>query len=508
MIYSGWADGRYDTSPMTWKTAAMIQALVGGIDRPGGWYYTGRQHQLIKDYWDETRKGGTVREPALPGLKLPLVRQAVFNDPKAWVHGHPGISEVWNETRRAEGKPAVPLNLFTDLGMAESIEGKLMYNGKPYQTKAIGIAATNPVRSFYSSDDQKAMLSNENVKLVVDIDVLPTDTAAYADVILPDLSYLERPDVLIDSQSADLTFTTRMQAVAPVVDGKHMLDIFFDFAERMGSYDEYVRILAVNFGADPAQARKTFDDLRRSGRSVALGLRDIAIATEAPGLGTTAQQMSDSLKNGAITIKTREELVAEGGVPYVYPAPTPSGRIEIYSLFFASLTDAAGGYDPFMDPLLAYTETVFRDDLAGGEALGANEFYITYGHIPTMTHTSTSDNDLLVAISEQKPNLYMRVWMNRQKAEGLGIKDNDQIVLKNARSGQEVQTPVFVTDLIRPDTLFFPAPFGAENKAQTTAVGIGAAWNKLVNRQVESIAAGTMGSQFTVKVSKATEGKG
>jgi anaerobic selenocysteine-containing dehydrogenase len=507
MIYSGWADGRYDTSPMTWKTAAMIQALVGGIDRPGGWYYTGRQHQLIKDYWDAKRKGEATLEPSLPGIKLPLVRQAVFNDAKQWAHGHPGISEVWNENRRALGKPAVPLNLFTDLGMVESVEGKLTYNGKPYLTKAIGVAATNPVRSFYSSDDQKAMFTNDNVKLVMVIDVLPTDTAAYADVILPDLTYLERPDVLMDSQSADLTFATRTPAVAPVVDGKHMLDIFFDFAERMGSYDEYVRILAVNFGADPAKARKTFDTLRRSGRSVALGLREMVIANEAPGLGTTAQEMSDSLKKGAITVRTREELVAEGGVPYVYPAPTPSGRIELYSLFFASLIDGAGGYDPYMDPLLTYSDTVFREGLSAGESLANDEFFITYGHIPTMTHTSTSDNDLLVAITEQKPDMYMRVWMNRQRAEALGIKDNDTIALKNTTSGQVVDTPVFVTDLIRPDTLFFPAPFGAENKAQTTAVGLGAAWNKLVHRQIESIAAGTMASQFTVKVSMAAEGK-
>ncbi len=509
MVYSGWADGRYDTSPMTWKTAAMIQALIGGIDRPGGWYYTGKQHELIKDYWDNMAKGEPTLEPDTPGVRLPLIRQAIFNDPSQWMHGFPGISEVWNENQRAKGKPSVPFNLFTDLGLSESVEGKLQYKGKPYQTRAIGIAATNPVRSFFSSEDQKALFSNENIKIIVDIDVLPTDTAAYADVILPDLTYLERPEVLMDSQSADMTFASRTPAVPPVVDGKHLLDIFLDFSQRMGSYEPYVKTLATNLGADPNATLKTFNDLRQNGRSVVPALREMAVAHEAPGFGLTAEKMGKDLEKGAITLKTKDEIVAESGVPRKYPAPTPSGRIELYSMLFADLTTLAGGeYDPHMDPLLMYTDTVFRDGLAAGESLGSDEFYMTYGHIPTMTHTSTSDNDLLVAVTEQKPDLYMRVWMNTKRAAKLGLKDNDTVVLKNTRADLQVESPIFVTDLIRPDTLFFPAPFGAENKAQTSAVGLGAAYNKLVPRQIEPIAAGTMASQFTVKVSKAAEGKG
>jgi anaerobic selenocysteine-containing dehydrogenase len=508
LIYSGWADGRYDTSPMTWKTAAMIQALIGGIDKPGGWYYTGKQHRLIKEYAIAQREGKPTVEPELPGIKLPLQRQGIFNDPSRWVHQHPGLSEVWNMNRKAQGKPVIPLNLFSDLGLSESIEGKMTYGGKPYQTKAIGIAATNPVRSFSDAEAQKAMLSNENVKMVVNIDLLPTDTCAYSDVILPDLSYLEREDVLMDPQSADMTFATRTQAVPPVVDGKHILDIFFDIAEQMGAYREYVRQVALNYDSDYATTLAKFNAARKKGVTVAVVMRELAIEREAPTVNMTVKQMTDSLKKGAVTPLSREELVAEAGVPRVYPAPTPSGRIELYSLFFAALTERSGAYDPHMDPLINYTGTVFRDGLSAGEDLAADEFYMTYGHIATMTHTSTSDNDLLVAISKEKPDRYMRLWMNRDSASKLGLKDNDTVRLKNTASGQEVEMPLFATEMIRPDTVFFPSPFGAENKAQTSATGLGAAYNKLVPRMFESISGGSMASQFTVKVSKAAEGKG
>ena len=47
-------------------------------------------------------------------------------------------------------------------------------------------------------------------------------------------------------------------------------------------------------------------------------------------------------EQGALAVSTMEELLKEAGIPYVYPAPTPSGRIELYSLFFAGFTKDHG----------------------------------------------------------------------------------------------------------------------------------------------------------------------
>ncbi len=499
LINSGWHDARYDTSAMTWKVAAMIQTLVGGIDRPGGWIYSGGQRELIKGFWEAMWNGET--PPGLPGIKKPMFLIDLTANPEKWAHGYPSTAAAWMEQRKEEGKPAIPFPLFADLGLAEAVEGKLTYQGKPYPIKAILMAALNPVRSFYSDQDWKALLTNENLKLVVDVEILPTDTAAYADVILPDLTYLEKPGVLMEAEAPDLAFMSRAP-VAPVVDGKHVLDIFFDMAEGMGVYETYVQAMAKLMHADGDQMLRLFNEYRQQGRSVAEAMLAMATAKHAPQAGMEAEEMQAALMTGAVPVKSGEELMEEAGIPYRYPAPTPSGRIELYSLLFADFIRRSGTYQPEMDPLVAYVPTRFHED--GEERpLADDEFYIVYGKAATMTHTSTADNDLLMAVTMQKEAIYTRVWMNPQRAQQLGLFDGDRVILQNTRSGQEVEVQIYLTEWIRPDTLFFPSNFGHENKQQKTAYGIGAAWNKLVNRMIDPTSAGAMASQFTVKVRKA-----
>jgi len=499
-INSGWHDARYDTSPMTWKVAAMIQALKGGIDRPGGWIYNGGQRELIAGFWEALWQGE--QPPGLPGIKKPMFLIDLTGNPEKWAHKHPSVAAAWIEQRKAAGEPGVPFPLFADLGMPEAIEGKLNYDGQPYRIKGLLMAGLNPIRSFYSAEMWQSLLSSDNLKLVVNVDVLPSDTTAYADVILPDLTYLEKPGVLMDAESPDLAFVTR-SPVEPVVDGKHILDIFFDIAEGMGIYDKYVQTMAGMMHADPEAMLQTINDYRQSGRSVAEALRDMAVGKHAPALGMSPEEMASALAEGTVLARDREDMMAEAGIPYKYPAPTPSGRIEIYSLLFADFQRRSGQYQPALDPLLAYVPTVFREGLNPEDSLPDDEFFAIYGKVATMTHTSTADNDLLMALSKQKPGIYFGVWMNPQRAKDLGLTDGDLIVLTNTRSGQEVQAPVFVTEWIRPDTLFFPSNFGHENEQQTTAAGVGAAWNKLVPHLIENSAGGAMASQFTVQVRKA-----
>jgi anaerobic selenocysteine-containing dehydrogenase len=68
------------------------------------------------------------------------------------------------------------------------------WEGEPYLTRAFLINAANPVRHYYPDTYWKETLSNPNVELVVMLEVLPSDTAPYADVILPNSTCLERDE--------------------------------------------------------------------------------------------------------------------------------------------------------------------------------------------------------------------------------------------------------------------------------------------------------------------------
>ncbi len=93
--------------------------------------------------------------------------------------------------------------------------------------------------------------------------------------------------------------------------------------------------------------------------------------------------------------------------------------------------------------------------------------------------------------------------MNATRAGQLGLSAGETVTLENTLTGQSVDAVLYPTELVRHDTLYFPSNFGHQNGAQETAAGVGAALNRLVGRQEDAVAAGSMVSQFIVRVRKA-----
>lgn len=120
-----------------------------------------------------------------------------------------------------------------------------------------------------------------------------------------------------------------------------------------------------------------------------------------------------------------------------------------------------------------------------------------------MTHTSTADNDLLMAITKEKGSLLTGVWINKDRARELGIGNGDEIIIENTETGQKAKAKAFLTELIRPDTIFIPSNFGAESEKLSTAYGVGCALNKIIPFRLDPVAGIPETCQLTVKVRKA-----
>jgi anaerobic selenocysteine-containing dehydrogenase len=358
------------------------------------------------------------------------------------------------------------------------------------------------VRTSYSDQTWKEALSSPTLPLVVAFDVEPQDSLLYADVILPDQTYLERGDPLYEAeQSLDRAIVAR-NPIEPIADGRHMLDIYFELANRFGKYEMYVKAMADFFGWDADALKKVVDGARASGKSVGLPLRDMLIAGNAKKMGKPVEQLQKALtEQGVLPVMKMDEQIKEAGIPYVYPAPTPSGRIELYSIFFAGFTKQYG-YKPNWDPLVAYMTPDWKPGMKPEDALADDEFYFTHGHIATMSHTSSADNDLLMALTKEQGYLYTGVWLNPKKASKLGLKTGDAIEMENTNTGQKAKGTAYVTEMIRPDTVFIASALGHEGKPLTTAAGVGTALNKLVPYKMEPVAGVAMTGQFTVKVRK------
>ncbi|HFB52683.1 MAG TPA: hypothetical protein ENJ48_03210 [Anaerolineae bacterium] len=99
--------------------------------------------------------------------------------------------------------------------------------------------------------------------------------------------------------------------------------------------------------------------------------------------------------------------------------------------------------------------------------------------------------------------MYTGVWINPQRAAKLGLKTGDKISLENTNTGQKTTGHAYITELIRPDTVFTTSALGHENEKLEIAKGVGTALNKLVPYDLEPVAGAPKTGQFTVKISRA-----
>jgi len=499
LVDPGWHDARYAGSIQTWRTAAILQVLKGGIDREGGWIFNAGYREGVRSFWEAIWQGE--RPSKGVGLKKAAGLAQLFGTPDNWEHGRPAVPAVWSAQQWEAGEEGVAYTSMTYPGYPEAMKGDLTYNGEPYSLKAVFIFGSNIVRSAYSDQTWKEALSSDEVALVVGYDILPTDTMLYADVILPDYTYLERGDPLFHAETPDLAYVARYP-VDPLVDGQHMLDVFIELAARFGKYEQYIQALAGFFGWDPEALKQAVDQARSEGTSVGVPLREMTIGGLAQKLGRPREEVEQTLaEQGVLLLHTQDEMVEEAGIPYKYPAPTPSGRLELYSLFFAGFAKQYG-YMPNWDPLVAFVPPDWREGLGLEDAPEEDEFFVTHGRLPTMTHTSTADNDLLMAISQAKGGLYMGVWLNATRAERLGIQSGDLIELENTATGQRAQGVAYLTEYIRPDTLFMASGYGHENTELRTAAGVGVALSKLIPYRLDPVVGIPETCQLTLRVRK------
>lgn len=517
LVDPGWMGARYQHLISMRRLQAIIQTLVGGIDRPGGWLMSGEYRHKAEANWERIQHGEPPPEnvAALPGMQFANALIGLFANPEAWEHGKPAFSFAWAAEQQANGKMGAMLPAMADTGLLEAVRGELNYNGEPYRMKAFILNAANPIRHYFPAKRWEEILSHDNVELVAAIDVLPSDTTAYADVILPNHTYLERYEPLLYplGPGPDLAFTTRLRAVDPLYDTRDAVDIFFAIAERMDFFDEYVKGVAEYTGLDLEVLQAEIKAAQEAGTP----LNEAFLQAAYESMGhlaehTTGQKMSGEeveaviREEGVLVLKTADELLEEASMPRQIPVPSSSGRLELYSPILASFANGAG-YIPNWDPVVADVPPVVRDNGPADAPMDRDEFYFTYGKVPVVSHASTNTNNpMLAAVAKPKEGAFMGLWMNAKKAAELGLSNGDEVEIENLRYGPKAKARLFVTEMIRPDTVFLPSAYGSRNPRLSIAGGKGTPLNELMPYSIEPIAASFMSQEFTVRVRLAQKG--
>jgi DmsA/YnfE family anaerobic dimethyl sulfoxide reductase A subunit len=261
-------------------------------------------------------------------------------------------------------------------------------------------------------------------EFIVVTDVVLTDSAKYADILLPDAMRTEQPTMSTNGYSEYYKGVIFGQkAVDPKFECRTGYEVACDLAERFGVKD------ALTEGRTEEEWIKfLYDESRKNDPSL--------------------PNYEDGLAMGIY----KEELPSSIGLeafcadPGKNPLSTPSGLIEIYSSKLAEMARTWTFDDPrdFLHPLPIYTPGYESHE-------DANDTYplvLTGFHYKSRTHSSFGFIDVLKQACRQQ------VWINPLDADPRGITTGDICKVHNERGAIEIEAKV--TPRIIPGTIAIP----------------------------------------------------
>lgn len=287
----------------------------------------------------------------------------------------------------------------------QSALGDALTSAKP-PVKAIYVYNNNPVAVCPDSNKVIAGFSRPDLFVVVH-DIFMTDTADYADIVLPATTQLEHYDV--HKSYGHLYVVANNPAIAPVGEAKPNSEVFRLLAKRMGFTET------------------CFDD------------SDEDLCRQA--LGSGAPRMRgiewDSLKEQGwqrLAVPEVYAPFAEGGFP------TPSGKCEFYS-------DTA--LKMGLDPLPGYTPP--RENVHSAPEL-ARRYPLAFISPPCRNFLNSSFANLPFALASEKEP---RLDIHPDDARARGIASGDRVRVFNDRGSYTLKAAV--SDRARPGVVVAPS---------------------------------------------------
>ncbi len=286
--------------------------------------------------------------------------------------------------------------------------------GKPFPVKGWFVHGTNLVQSM--PNQRETIAAIEKLDLLVVCDILPTEITRYADVLLPEDTYLERYDDLLQGAGKRPFLGLRQPAVQSPHDTRPAWRIAKELAEALGVGD--------SFGF------ATFEEY---------------LETRLQGSGTTLAQLK---LDGIFVQERKTPLYLADGEPYEFH--TPSKKVELYSRQMA-----AKGFDPLP------THRPPPDPPAG-------RFRLLYGRSPLHTFGRTQNNPILADLEPSNA-----LWMSPAAAAALGLRDGEPVMVANDGGRETGPLPLKVTERMPDTSVYMVHGFGHRSRALSRADGRG-----------------------------------
>ncbi len=388
------------------RAVAMLNVLLGSWNRKGGFYKP--EKVKLPDYpLPEYPKPKLRTRDAYPG-KWPFAPQGVTN----------GVIEA-------------------SVGEDAFFKGWLVYGTNLPQTIP---NITNTLEAAANS-----------LELVVVVETMPSEMTGYADVILPECTYLERYDELRNSGERHPSLALRMPAFEPKYDSKPGWWIAKQLGHRLGLHKYF-----------------PWEDFSEK---LDWQLRQV---------GSSLEEMQ---KIGVKNFPRKTPMYFHEGEPVRFR--TPSRKIELYSQQLA---------DKGFDPMPVYTPP---------EPVPRGFYRLNYGRMPAHTFGKTTNNPLLYQLAPEN-----QIWVNPLVASEWQLENGDYVRLGSPNGVVSNRVRVRVTERIGPDSVFMAHGFGHRSKRLRLTAGVGADDSSLMhNIKVDPIMGGTgMRANFVTFVKEGEAG--
>ncbi len=287
----------------------------------------------------------------------------------------------------------------------------------------------------------------KQLEFVVAIDTMPAEVTGYADVVLPENTYLERYDDLENGPYRVPYVALRQPVVASLHDSRPGWWIAKRLSEKLGVGHLFPWVDAEDYLATRlAKSGLSFEELKRTG---------VIVGRPAP--------------------------IYEAGPAMSFR--TPSGKVELFSQAMANAGLAPlPEYEPPEEPPPGY-------------------FRLLTGRSPVHTFTRTTNNARLLELVGEN-----ELWINAVMARQLGLETGMRVMLENQDSVKSGPLLVRATERIRQDCVYMVHGFGREDRRLRAGHGKGAADSRLITRvKRDPVMGGTGMNVNFVTVSRARE---
>ena len=445
LVYPGRRSSNYMNEVYFRRTCAMLCALCGCWDTEGSVVPKSsiplNSHNTLFPFFmqveersDENAVG--VIEKVVPSALCPQVGTGLPEDSCAFLSQRDGS---W-------------------IALRESV-----LNDEPYPVRGMITFKQNPVQSVPNT--KKTLEMMQKMEFICVIDQQMSDTAWYADLVLPHTTYMESWDPCHSLAGIWPVVAFRQPVIKPLFDTRNMFEI------AGGMIREMLEIPELWDDADEVSVQ----DFKKT---------VVEEILDRPLTEYMQHQMSkysgswEKLLNQGVFYLSREPKYGETRKSD-HRFKTETGKIE----FFNERYKEKG-----LDPLPVYCEPPNEPE--------KGEYRFLVGRTAWNTHTSTQNIPHLWEI--QKENA---VWINTSEAERKGISEGEYVYVESKVGKQKIRA--YVTEKIRPDCVYYVNGWGRHSPALSLVYKQGASEAEILEDHMDSISGSASLHETLVTITKA-----